>query len=325
MDIQRFFSTIDAHIGGEPLRIVTGGIPPVSGSTMKEKLEYFQRHFDSVRKILLQEPRGHRGMRAAVITSADNGISGFGMIMMDNGGYRFRGLSAMSAAAAALETGIIPIRGEQTTAAIDTPWGTVTVTAACCGTEVQSVQYAEQPAFVLEERRMNVALHERPVQVAVASCGRPIAVVDCGQLALKLEIASIPEFNRLARSILEHLTKLVGAESVVFADLSAPPGSAVRCTAADRSGNVARMPDTAELGSCMALLRHKRVPLGGEKVIFEGISGGRLAALADEASQSGGNRPDAIVPVFTGRAFITGTHQFVLDPTDQIGEGFVLS
>jgi proline racemase len=134
MNIQRYFSTVDAHIGGEPLRVILGGFPPILGHTMEERLRYFERHLDSIRKVLLQEPRGHGGMQACLITAPEKPSSHFGLLTMNAYGYAFRGLSAMAAAAVSLETGLIPLRGETVEVAIDTPRETVTVTAVAEGT-----------------------------------------------------------------------------------------------------------------------------------------------------------------------------------------------
>ncbi|MDQ3541403.1 MAG: proline racemase family protein, partial [Chloroflexota bacterium] len=56
--IQRVFSTIDAHAGGQPLRIITSGIPPLKGETVRERRDWLQEHHDDIRRVLLHEPRG---------------------------------------------------------------------------------------------------------------------------------------------------------------------------------------------------------------------------------------------------------------------------
>lgn len=66
MEFIRQWTTIDAHASGTSLRIITGGLPPVPGKTMSEKRAFIQKHRDDLRKILMQEPRGHHGMYGCI-------------------------------------------------------------------------------------------------------------------------------------------------------------------------------------------------------------------------------------------------------------------
>jgi|GEM_PF-2105268 len=318
MNIQRYFSTVDAHIGGEPLRVILGGFPPILGHTMEERLRYFERHLDSIRKVLLQEPRGHGGMQACLITAPEKPSSHFGLLTMNAYGYAFRGLSAMAAAAVSLETGLIPLRGETVEVAIDTPRETVTVTAVAEGTEVRKLLYREGPAYVLDKWRSREG-SDREVEAVIAVCGERYAIVDSRALPLEIGIGALPEWRKKARRMLEE-TKPISA--VVFADFSSVQDGTVRCLAFDRNGRLFRMPDTTMIGACLAALEHSGWAIQEKMVRIQGISGGIVSAGWEI-----GPAPvaaHAIWPIVSGRAFITGSHQFVLDPDDRIGEGFIL-
>src|SRR5947209_10520603 len=80
-------STIDAHAAGEPLRIVTGGLPLLPGDTMLEKRRYMSLHFDHIRRALMWEPRGHRDMYGAVLTQRVTLEADLGVLFMHNEGY----------------------------------------------------------------------------------------------------------------------------------------------------------------------------------------------------------------------------------------------
>ena len=75
--------TIDSHTQGEPTRLLVGGLGPLPGDTMKAKRDYFESHFDTVRMLLTREPRGHRGIMAAVVTEPVSPEGRFGLFYMD--------------------------------------------------------------------------------------------------------------------------------------------------------------------------------------------------------------------------------------------------
>src|SRR5215472_10932713 len=80
-------TTIDAHAAGEPLRIVTSGLPTLPGTTMLERRRYLQKHLDYIRKGLMWEPRGHRDMYGCVLTQPVTPTADLGVLFMHNEGY----------------------------------------------------------------------------------------------------------------------------------------------------------------------------------------------------------------------------------------------
>src|SRR5213083_665404 len=80
-------TTIDAHAAGEPLRIVTGGLPELPGATMLERRRYMQEHFDHVRRAIMWEPRGHFNMYGCILTPPISPEAQLGVLFMHNEGY----------------------------------------------------------------------------------------------------------------------------------------------------------------------------------------------------------------------------------------------
>ena len=80
-------NTIDAHTGGEPLRIIINGFPKLNGSTVLDKRNHMIQEFDHLRKAIMLEPRGHADMYGALIVEPENKGSDFGVIFMHNEGY----------------------------------------------------------------------------------------------------------------------------------------------------------------------------------------------------------------------------------------------
>src|SRR5439155_9381787 len=123
-------TTVDAHAAGEPLRIITGGLPPLQGETILERRRYLQEHLDHIRRALMWEPRGHRDMYGCVLTQPVTPGADLGVLFMHNEGYSTMcGHGVIALVTALLETGALPARGPQTPVTLDTPAGLVRATA----------------------------------------------------------------------------------------------------------------------------------------------------------------------------------------------------
>src|SRR5438128_1095324 len=118
--------TIDAHCGGDSLRLVVGGFPAPQGKTMAEKRAWAARHADRLRRVLLFEPRGHADMTGAVLTEPSTPGSHAGILFMDSAGYSaMSGHGVIAVTTIALERGLIDPGSDKTHLVFDTPAGVV--------------------------------------------------------------------------------------------------------------------------------------------------------------------------------------------------------
>src|SRR5678815_271672 len=117
-------TTIDIHTGGEPLRVIIDGLPPIEGRTVLEKRRYFRDHYDHLRTGLMWEPRGHADMYGAVITpSAD---ADFDVFFLHNEGYSTMcGHAIIALTKLVFETGLL----SRTDATFNVPAGKIHATA----------------------------------------------------------------------------------------------------------------------------------------------------------------------------------------------------
>src|SRR5579872_770684 len=123
-------TTIDAHTAGEPLRIVTGGLPDLPGATILERRQYMREHYDHIRRALMWEPRGHFNMYGCVVTPPVTPEAHLGVLFMHNEGYSTMcGHGVIALVTALLETGAIAAQGQHTPVNLDTPAGLVHATA----------------------------------------------------------------------------------------------------------------------------------------------------------------------------------------------------
>jgi hypothetical protein len=130
--------TIDAHAGGEPLRLIVDGFPAPRGRSMLDKREWLAQHQDHLRRALVLEPRGHTDMYGAILTEAVSPGSHAGVLFMHNEGCSTMcGHGIIAVTTIALERGLLMPGGDGLTVIYDTPAGTVRATARLAADEVR--------------------------------------------------------------------------------------------------------------------------------------------------------------------------------------------
>ncbi|NNL21503.1 MAG: proline racemase, partial [Ignavibacteriaceae bacterium] len=142
--------TVDAQTAGEPLRIITYGLPEIKGNTILEKRKYMMENLDHLRTALMFEPRGHADMYGAIITEPEKEDSDFGVLFLHNEGYSTMcGHGIIALTKVAVQTGMIKTIEPLTEIKIDTPAGLVTSFAKIENGNVKTVYFHNVPSFVL--------------------------------------------------------------------------------------------------------------------------------------------------------------------------------
>ncbi len=325
--------TIDCHAAGEPLRILTGGVPPVPGETILERRRYFQEHLDHLRRLLMWEPRGHQDMYGCVLTPPVSPEARYGVLFMHNEGYSTMcGHGIIGLVTALIETGQIAAAAPETTVALDTPAGLVRARARLERGRVRDVTLRNVPSFVCAERTVDVPGLGR-VPVTVAYGGAFYALVDgpaSGLGARPGPLRALVEACAAIKAAVSEAAEIVHPLEPALRGLYGvvvgwPPQRA----GADQTSLTVfadREVDRSPCGTCtsarMAALRASgRLALGAPFVI-ESLAGTRFLGRLVEETRVGPYA--AVVPEVTGQAFLTGFHTFVLDPDDPLGEGFLL-
>ncbi|MFP3392645.1 proline racemase family protein [Brevibacillus sp. SIMBA_040] len=333
MQINQLYTTIDAHTGGEPLRIITGGIPPLKGETILEKRRYFRESLDTIRRVLMYEPRGHHGMYGCVMTAPVSPDAAFGVLFMHNEGYSTMcGHGIIAVVTAAIETGIMqpPEPGENIV--IDSPAGRIIARANAQGTQVKSVSFENVPSFVFA-KDVHIEWEEKTFHVDIAFGGAFYAVVHAEDIGVQVEIEQLPALQEWGARIKEQIEakllvvhplepELVGIYGVIISDEPRKQGSDLRNVTIFADKQIDRSPCGTGTAARLATLYARGKLAIGEKFVHEGIVGSQFIGTVMETTQVG--EYPAIVPSIEGKAFITGLHQFVVDPTDPLSEGFLL-
>ena len=178
--------TIEMHTGGEPLRILTEGLPEIKGQTILEKRRYFRDHLDHIRTGTMFEPRGHADMYGAIITEPVTEDGDFGTFFMHNEGYSTMcGHATIALTKLAEEAGLIDYT-PGSYIKIDAPPGRLLAKAEVKDGLVTGSSFVNVPSFVLYlNEKVNVP-GIGTVTFDVAYGGAFYAFCDAGELGLEL-------------------------------------------------------------------------------------------------------------------------------------------
>lgn len=333
-------TTVDYHAGGEPFRIVTGGVTAIPGSTILEKRRWAAAHLDHVRRLLVNEPRGHADMYGCFVVEPSDGGADLGVLFFHNEGYSTAcGHGTIALVTWALESGRLSMTGSETTVSVDVPSGRLACVARCDLQEhrVLGVRFRNVPSYVLAER-VTVVTSAGPVRVDVAFGGAFYGSVDVRSLGLSLDRASLPRLIALQRELRPALEaaldvvhpdepELRGIYGIIWwQDEPTAVGDEAALTQRNvtvfADGEVDRSPCGSGTSARLAILHAQgRVRAGDalrHRSIVDSVFTGRVVDVAEVAG-----RP-AVITEVEGRAHLTGRHVFVLDPDDPIGTGFLL-
>ncbi len=333
MRYSRVIQTIDCHAAGEPLRIVTGGLPPIPGETMLGRRRYLREHFDEIRRLLMWEPRGHQDMYGCVMTPPVSGDADLGVLFMHNEGYSTMcGHGVIGLVTVLLETGQFPMIVPETVVTLDTPAGTVRARARVSGGRVRDVTITNVASFLYADCTVAVpGIGDLPV--AVAYGGAFYALVDSIAAGLGPAPGSLPSlvsWSAPVKAAVEGASDVVhpehaeirGLYGVVIAWPPQHPGAHRTSLTVFADGQVDRSPCGTCTSALMAALWSAGQLRLDEPFVNESLVGTRFTGRLVAATTVGPYR--AAIPEVTGTAAVTGFHTFVLDPDDPIPEGFLL-
>lgn len=328
-------TTIDAHAAGEPLRIVTGGLPLLPGDTILEKRRYLQQHLDSMRRALMWEPRGHRDMYGAIVTPNVTPEADLGVLFMHNEGYSTMcGHGVIALVTTLLETGALPAKGKHTPVNLDTPAGLVRATAHLDdGGHVEYVSFLNVPSFLYaRDIELDIAVYGR-LTVDIAFGGAFYAVLAADQVGLRV----VPDQARQLAAAGDAITRAVNVTlpvkhpldndlsflyGTIFTDKPEDPAHHSRNVCVFASAQVDRSPTGTGVSARLAIHAARGEVADNHQVIIESIIGTASTFSGRVVGHTQVGPFQAVVPEVGGQAFITGRHEFIIDPGDELGRGF---
>ena len=346
MRLARMIQAVDLHAAGEPGRVIVGGVLDVPGATMLEKARHLEHHGDSLRRLMLREPRGYPALCANVILPPTHPEADAGYVIMEHVEYPgMSGTNTICVATALLETGMLPMTEPVTEVTLEAPAGLIRIRATCANGKVTGITFRNVPAFATHLDASIEVPQLGTVTVDVAYGGMFYVIADAEALGFRLvpdEGRDITRVTEMIKAAAAEQLPVVHPEQPGFAgitigQLSGPAhdqrnswrnvttvstGTLDWTRPSTWTGVIDRSP--CGTGTCakMAVL-HARGRLGvGDEFRHEGILDTVFTGRV-EAETSVGDRA-AIVPSITGTAWITGFASYVVDPTDPFPEGFTV-
>lgn len=335
MKMQRIFTTIDTHTGGNPTRTLLSGLPPLKGNTMAEKMLYMQKHYDWIRKFLMNEPRGHGVMSGALLTEPCHPEADVGVIYIETGGYLpMCGHDTIGCCTALIEAGLIEYdpSNEYTEIKLDTPAGIVDVTISIQNGKATEVTFVNVPAFLLKTISIDVE-NIGTIDCDIAYGGNFYGIIEADPIGLELNVENANEIISKAIMIRNTINDQVevihpefpfirGLTHIEFFTAPAHPEADVKNTVVVPPGGIDRSP--CGTGTCakLATLYEKGEIAQCEIFIHESIVGTLFKAQVLEETQVGHKK--AVISEVTGSAWVMGMHRFQYNENDPLKEGFLL-
>ena len=320
--------TVDYHTAGEPFRIVTGGVEPLRGATILDKRRDALARFDHVRKLLVNEPRGHADMYGCFTCEPNDDGADLGVVFFHNAGYSTAcGHGTIALVTWALHEGVVERREGENRVVVDVSSGRLETVARVEGGKVRSVRFRNVPAFVWGS---GLRAAGRDVDVAFggafyASCPER---VEPGELSRLIELGREIKRELEAEHEIVHPLEpeLRDVYGVIFWQEELGAGGAEPLTQRNvtvfADGEVDRSPCGSGTSARLALLDASGELARGAELRHLSIVGsefrGRVVGRADVAGR------EAVATEVEGSAYRTGRNTFELDPEDPIGTGFLL-
>ncbi|MCX4750174.1 proline racemase family protein [Kitasatospora sp. NBC_01287] len=334
MRTRHVFHAVDSHTEGMPTRVITGGFGIIPGATMAERRIHFQQHLDEFRTLLMYEPRGHASMSGAILQPPTRPDADFGVLFIEVSGLLpMCGHGTIGVATVLVETGMVPVVEPVTTVRLDTPAGLVTA-------EVRVENGAATAVTIRNVASYTVALDQTidvpgwgTVGYDLAYGGNFYAILPLAEFALPFERERKQDILAAGLALMDAINNSPARpvhpedpsfHSVHHVNLLAPGSTAEhsRHAMAIHPGWFDRSPCGTGTSARMAQLHARgELPLG-QDFVNESFIGTRFTGrLLEETTVAG---LPAVIPTVTGRAWVTGTAQYFLDPTDPFPGGFLL-
>jgi proline racemase len=333
--LDRPVRTVDYHTAGEPFRIVTAGVPELEGRRILDRRRWAKENLDDVRRLLVNEPRGHADMYGCFVTPPDDDWADLGVVFFHNEGYSTAcGHGTIALVTWAIDSGRIAVEPGSSTVSVtvDVPSGRLACEARLDDEgKVEAVRFRNVPSFVLA-RDVTVRTSRGPITVDVAYGGAFYATLEAASVGLGLTRADLPQLIAVQRELRPALERslqvvhpaerdLAGIYGVIFWERIGPAEQ--RNVAVFADGEIDRSPCGSGTSARLAVLRDRGELAIGEPFRHRSLVDSAFEAwVVDEGPAVGRHR--SVITEVEGSAYRTGESMFSLDPRDPLGTGFLL-
>ncbi|SES19201.1 proline racemase family protein [Psychrobacillus sp. OK032] len=305
MNFEKLFSTIDTHVVGEAFRIVIQSPITFLGSDIKSNHDKLKNNFENEKNLLLNEPRGHRGMHGCVVTSSS--VADFGLLFFNHEAvtnFKYEGL--LATVTALIETGNLNRKKEEIYT-VETENGIYTVKANVNKQEVASV-------YIESEASSDINFTSDYVSIRVDNA-RNYLLFTLPESIPNIELVHLAALNNWGMACVAKLAKEnVDFEGVIVVESGQTSPNKVRSVTFEKDGYILRSPGIDSTIAILSSLLDRFASFS--EIENESIFGSSLKAKVLSAS-------DRRFSIET-EAFVTGLHEFILDEDDPLRNGFLL-
>lgn len=331
--VTRLIHTVESHTEGMPTRVVVGGVGVIPGKTMFERRAYFMENMDELRTLLMYEPRGHSAMSGAILQPATRDDADWGVLFIEvSGCLPMCGHGTIGVATVLVETGMVEVVEPITTVRLDTPAGLVMVDVAVANGKALNVTLTNVPSFSYAlDQTVDVPGYGK-IQYDIAYGGNFYAIVPVERVGLTIApenggkllaagLAISNAINEQNRPVHPENPEIAICHHVDFIAQGDEGPLHWRNAMAIHPGWFDRSPCGTGTSARLAQMVARGQFHDDDVLENESWIGSRFSGRIVNRTKVGSF--DAIVPAITGRAWITGTAQWRLDPTDPFPAGFL--
>jgi len=327
----RLITAVDSHTEGMPTRVVTGGIGVIPGATMNDRRLHFIAHLDHVRRFLMLEPRGHPAMSGAILQPSTRSDCDWGVVFIEvSGCLPMCGHGTIGVAMVLVETGMVEVVEPVTEIRLDTPAGVVIARVQVSAGHADAVTIENVPSYVDRLDALVAVPGLGGVPYSLAFGGNFYAIVDLDAVGLPFDRSRSLEIVAAGMKIMAAINatarprhpEIEGVDVCHHVEFIAPGSNAriSRHAMVIHPGWFDRSPCGTGTSARMAeFWARGELPLHTDFVNESFIGSRFVGRLVGETTVAGRT---AVIPTVTGRAWVTGTAQYVLDPTDPFPTGF---
>lgn len=336
MQTSRLIHIVSAHAEGEVGDVIVGGVAPPPGDTLWEQRAFIAKD-QTLRNFVLNEPRGGVFRHINLLVPSRHPDAEFGFIIMEpEHTPPMSGSNSVCVATVLLDSGLIEMTEPETRFNLEAPGGLVAVTAQCEAGKAKSITVQNVPSFADRLDAMLEVEGHGTLSVDTAYGGDSFVIVDAPALGFSIQPDEARDIATLGVKITRAANEQLGFthpdnpdwSHISFCQFAMP----LEDDAGDLSGRNAVVIDPGKLdrsptgtgcSARMAVLHAKGQLQIGDRFIGRSIIGSRFNCRLEAVTSIAGH--PAIVPSINGRAWITGTHQVMLDPDDPWPHGYRLA
>lgn len=336
MHTTKIIHTISCHAEGEVGDVIVGGVAPPPGETLWEQSRWIAKD-RTLRDFMLNEPRGGVFRHVNLLVPPKNPSAQMGWIIMEpEDTPPMSGSNSICVSTVLLETGILPMQEPETRLTLEAPGGLIHAVASCRDGKVERVTIHNVPSFVDKlDAKIEVAGFGS-LTVDTAYGGDSFVIVAAEDLGLEISPDGARDIAKTGIKVTNAANEQLGFyhpenpdwKHISFCQITDPlfkeNGIYVgRNAVAIQPGKLDRSPTGTGCSARLAVLKKRGLIKVGDPYIGESVIGSRFHCRLESLTRVGDM--EAVIPSISGRAWITGSHQHMLDPGDPWPGGYKIS